>query len=124
MAIFFSVLPAVLFAGVLLYEQISGPLEIVFLVLIAISAVAGFYSLYRVLADLIGNKVLMVEGIGQRRVQKRRDSEGRSRTDLYYGIGDMNFKVRRKAFDALESDVMYRAYYTPRADKLVNIETL
>jgi hypothetical protein len=50
------------------------------------------------------------------------DSEGRRRADLYHGIGEKSFRVKVKAHNALESDVVYRAYYTAKTEKLVNIE--
>ena len=122
LALLFSLGPSIAIVYALLFEQISDPPVIIVLVVMALVAALGYGMLRRVLADLFGNRVLMVEGIGRRRVGQRKDSEGRRQTVYYYGIGEKLFKVRVKAFNALENDVMYRAYYTAKTEKLVNIE--
>jgi hypothetical protein len=107
----------------LLTQNIDAVIAVVLIVTAAISAV-GFYVLYRVLVDLTGNRVLMVEGIGKRKEQKTTNSKGRRRTRFYYVIGEKSFQVNRKAYDAFVNDLMYRAYYTASSNKLVNIEVL
>ncbi len=84
----------------------------------------GFYMLFGVLSDLFGRGVAATEGPGRKFKRTSRDSDGSSSTYYYYIIGEQRFRVRNHAFEALIDDLQYRAYFTPRRKKLVNIEAL
>ena len=89
-----------------------------------LTALLGLYFLIITLTDMLGRSVLVVEGIGKKKITTSRDSDGDTNTSLYYVIGERQFKVNKKAYLAFEKGRTYRAYYTPRRKILVNIEAL
>jgi hypothetical protein len=89
-----------------------------------LTALLGLYFLITTLTDMLAGSVLVVEGIGKRKITTSTDSDGDTTTSLYYVIGERQFKVNKKAYLAFEKGRKYRAYFTPRRKILVNIEAL
>ena len=79
-------------------------------------------TLFFALRNIVQKKVESMEGVGFKTYTI--DSDNNSET-YYYKIGDTRFQVNsRAAYDALISELMYRAYYLPNSKVLVNIEAL
>jgi hypothetical protein len=89
-----------------------------------LTALLGVYYLILILTDILGRSVMVVEGIGKKKITTSTDSDGDTTTSLYYVIGEQKFKVRREAYLVFEIGRTYRAYFTPRRKILVNIEAL
>ena len=75
------------------------------------------WSALKILLDLLGGRVVMVEG----QVYRTYSSSGKS-TTYYYQVGGKKFSVSLRAYHALVSGPTYRVYYTPRAERLVALE--
>lgn len=76
----------------------------------------------RNLLDLALGTIEQVEGTGRK---EKRVSGGRSRTTQYfYVIGNHQFQVNARAYNALFEGVVYRAYFLPRTRKLLSIEAV
>lgn len=91
---------------------------------LGIIGIVAVYLLVKSLRDVIGGRVLSVEGPGHVYTRTSSDSDGGRTTRYYYQIGGQRFLVTRKAYRALIQNLTYRAYYTPHRKTLVNIEVL
>lgn len=100
----------------------SGTL-VISLVLVGI-ALFGVYFLVTALLDLWSREVVFLEGTGLRQRKQSRDSDGSTRERYYYLVGGQEFQVNEQAYQAFENGRKYRAYYTPRRKRLVNLEVL
>ncbi len=78
----------------------------------------------RAFLDYWDRRVISVEGQGSVHVDSSTDDEGGTKHTYYYLVADRKFRVKRRAFLAFEPGRTYRAYFTPRSKKLVNIEVL
>jgi hypothetical protein len=127
--VFWKAVGLLVVAGVAFYwvfQLGGGDFSIPALVLDAI--LVGFffyfiYSLSRTVRDLLQKEVLVVEGIGKKKMVVTDDDDGEQRT-YYYVIGDQQFVVSKKGYEALLEGERYRAYYTPASNVLVNVEAL
>lgn len=93
-------------------------------VILGVVGAIGFYLFVRGLLDVVGGRVLVVEGLGQTYKRTSSSSNGGSTTSYYYQIGEQRFKVSERAYRALIENLTYRAYYTPHRKTLVNVEAL
>ena len=82
----------------------------------------GLYYLVITALDILGRSVLMLEGVGMKKLTTSTDSDGDTTTKLFYVINGQQFKVNKNAFLVYEKGRNYRVYYTPRRKILVNIE--
>jgi hypothetical protein len=96
---------------------------VISLVLVAI-ALFGVYFLVTALLDLWSREVVYIEGAGLRQRKQSRDSDGSTRERYFYLVGGQEFQVNQQAYQAFENGRKYRAYYTPRRKRLVNLEVL
>lgn len=87
-------------------------------------ALYGLYRLVSVLVDIVGGWAESVEGPGSIKTKVVSSGEAGSRTEYYYQVGDMQFKVNRRAFKAFEENRQYRVFYTPATKTMVNIEAI
>lgn len=87
-------------------------------------ALFGVYFLATALLDLWTREVVFIEGTGLRQRKQSRDSDGSTRERYFYLVGGQEFQVNEQAYQAFENGRKYRAYYTPRRKRLVNLEVL
>jgi hypothetical protein len=88
---------------------------------IAIFGSIGAWMVLNAILDLTATTPEMVEGMGHK-VSRRKSSGRSSRTVYYYVIGQSEFEVPKKAFDAFIENIEYRVYFTPRTKTLISIE--
>jgi hypothetical protein len=87
-------------------------------------AIWGLILLIRIVMDIAGGQVAVVEGVGYRQIKTSTDDDGSRTTQLYYRIGEFKFRVQQRGFNAFIDGRTYKAYFTPRQKVLVNIEVV
>ncbi|HLY27432.1 MAG TPA: hypothetical protein VKQ72_13900 [Aggregatilineales bacterium] len=79
-------------------------------------------QILRDLRDILGGRVIAVEGIATRGVHSAHGSH--SGATYYYRLAGHNFTVSHAGYEALLEGIRYRVYYVPITGRLVSIEPL
>jgi len=107
--------------------EVAADLPTAAVIIIPLLVGLGFYGLYlafTAVMDLSAREVVSREGVGFRELKDDTDADGDTRTNYYYVIGGQRFQVSEEAYQAFKDGKNYRAFFTPRRKRLVNLEVL